>query len=134
MAAIKPTVLHHVNFRAPEALIRRLRDFYVDVVGLREGPLPHEFGAVAYWLYLGETPVLHLNGAPMDHPGQDASPRPTGWVDHIAFSCDDYAGARAHLDSLAIRYATNEIASIGLQQIFLTDPAGLRVELNFFSH
>lgn len=132
MTAIKPRELHHFNFHAPPELIARLRDFYVDVIGLKEGPMPGKASFPAYWLYLGDTPVVHLNGGPLDPPADDAAPRGTGWMDHVAFKCDDYAGARAHLDGLGVAYTTNEIPAFGLNQIFLVDPAGLRIELNFF--
>jgi catechol 2,3-dioxygenase-like lactoylglutathione lyase family enzyme len=125
--------LHHFNYRAPPELIERLRDFYVDVIGLQAGPMPGAPSFVAYWLYLGGTPVVHLNGGLLERSAGEATPRTTGWVDHIAFTCDDHAGARMHLDALGIDYVSNEIPSAGLKQLFLTDPAGLKVELNFFS-
>jgi catechol 2,3-dioxygenase-like lactoylglutathione lyase family enzyme len=96
MTAIKPRELHHFNFHAPPELIARLRDFYVEVIGLEEGPMPGKASFPAYWLYLGDTPVVHLDG-------------------------------------LRVAYTTNEIPAFGLNQIFLVDPAGLRIELNFFS-
>lgn len=133
MTAIRCRELHHYNFHAPPEMIARLRDFYVDVIGLTEGPMPGKPAFPAYWLYLGDTPVVHLNGGPLDRVVDHASPQATGWVDHVAFKCDDYAGARAHLDRLGVAYRTNEIPALGLNQIFLVDPAGLGIELNFFS-
>lgn len=132
MTAIHVRQLHHFNFHAPPELIERLRDFYVDVIGLRAGPMPGQPPFPAYWLYLGDVPVVHLNGGPLEKPAADATPRDTGWVDHIAFTCEDHAGARAHLDALGVDYVSNEIPAIGLRQLFVTDPAGLRIELNFF--
>ena len=32
--------LAHANIRAPEAMIERLRSFYIDLIGLREGSRP----------------------------------------------------------------------------------------------
>lgn len=58
--------------------------------------MPDKASFPAYWLYLGDTPVVHLDG-------------------------------------LRVAYTTNEIPAFGLNQIFLVDPAGLRIELNFFS-
>jgi len=44
------TALNHINLRAPDALLATLRDFYCEVVGLREGPRP-AFGSRGWWLY-----------------------------------------------------------------------------------
>ena len=54
---------NHFNLRAEQALLERLRDFYVDVVGLREGPRP-PFDFHGYWLYLQDQAVLHLAEVP----------------------------------------------------------------------
>ena len=132
MTAIVARQLHHFNFHAPPELIERLRDFYVEVIGLRAGPMPGSPPFPAYWLYLGDTPVVHLNGGPLERPEAGVSARATGWVDHVAFTCDDYVGARQHLERLGIGYASNELPSVGLRQLFLADPAGLKIELNFF--
>jgi catechol 2,3-dioxygenase-like lactoylglutathione lyase family enzyme len=35
------------------------RDFYCRVLGMREGPRP-PLGFPGYWLYLGDTPVIHI--------------------------------------------------------------------------
>lgn len=45
--------LNHVNLRAQRELIDKLRDFYVDVVGLRVGERPAA-NPHLYWLYLGD--------------------------------------------------------------------------------
>ena len=43
----------HFNLRAGRDLVERLRDFYVDVVGLRVGARP-PFDFHGYWLYIGD--------------------------------------------------------------------------------
>ena len=54
------TKLDHINIRTtqPEAT----RDFFVDVVGLRDGERP-PFNFGGYWLYAGEQAVIHLTDA-----------------------------------------------------------------------
>lgn len=120
--------LAHANLRAPEAMIERLRRFYIDVVGLREGPRPaFRSGSQGYWLYAGDTDVLHLTVAA---PG-DAPPAPTGHLDHLAFACTDLAATRARLDALGLAYGIDEVDERGQVQLFLADPCGLGVELTF---
>ena len=51
--------LSHFNLRASRPLLDKLKDFYVDVVGLRPGFRP-PFQRFGYWLYAGDSDVLHL--------------------------------------------------------------------------
>ena len=60
---------NHFNIRAPASLLTTVRDFYVDVIGLVEGPRP-DAPVAGYWLYLGDVPVLHL----MEWPDGPQSP------------------------------------------------------------
>jgi catechol 2,3-dioxygenase-like lactoylglutathione lyase family enzyme len=120
--------LAHANLRAPAAMVERLRRFYTDIIGLREGPRPvFRSGSRGYWLYAGDTDVLHLTVA---GPG-DAPPAPTGHFNHLAFACADLAAARARLDAAGLPYKIDEVDALGQVQLFLTDPCGLGVELNF---
>lgn len=117
--------LAHVNIRAPEALIERVRVFYRDVIGLREGPRP-PFRSRGHWLYAGERDVLHLTVAPtIERTTGD------GWLDHVAFSASDLDATIARLDAAGIAYERDDVPSLGQVQLFLTDPAGIGVELNF---
>jgi catechol 2,3-dioxygenase-like lactoylglutathione lyase family enzyme len=118
----------HVNLRAPSALIERLRCFYIDVIGLREGHRPSfRSGSRGYWLYAGEAPVLHLS---ISAEG-DAAPQPSGWLSHVAFTCTGLEAARERLDRAGVPYQIDVVDSLGQVQLFLTDPAGVGVELNF---
>lgn len=120
--------LAHANIRAPEAMIERLRRFYIDVVGLREGPRPaFRSGSRGHWLYAGEADVLHLTIA---GPG-DALPARTGHVSHLAFACTDLATTRARLDEAGVAHGIDGVDELDQVQLFLTDPCGLKIELNF---
>ena len=74
--------------------------------------------------------MLHLTG--VEAPGGGAAPAATGWLGHIAFRCnDDPAAARARLQAMGVPFEEDAIASMRQVQLFFTDPAGIRVELNF---
>ena len=117
------------------------RDFYRDVLGFQEGSRP-ELGFLGHWLYLGDTPVIHIAewtsytahsnrlGIPVTRPASG-----TGPLDHIAFNGNDlnYGKLRARLDGLGLNYHPHDSAAIGLRQIFLDDPNGLKLELNFWA-
>jgi len=118
--------LDHVNLRAPAELVERLRRFYIDIVGLHEGPRPG-FRSHGYWLYAGQQPVMHLSLA----SNGDGEPQRTGWLAHYAFDCDDLAGMRQRLDTAGVPYRMDVVDQRHQVQLFLADPAGVLVELNF---
>ncbi|MFO1338359.1 MAG: diguanylate cyclase [Burkholderiaceae bacterium] len=117
----------HYNLRAPRALLDRLRDFYVDVVGLQPGPRP-PFASFGYWLYAGGEPVLHLSEA---GPGERREPDSAGTFDHAAFACTDQPGFERRLAAHGVACQRAQVPLTGQAQLFFTDPAGNGVELNF---
>jgi catechol 2,3-dioxygenase-like lactoylglutathione lyase family enzyme len=119
--------LDHYNIRAPSPLLEQLRDFYVATLGLRVGPRPR-FRTHGYWLYADDQAVLHLSGTRADEV-REVGVVPT--FDHVAFRCDDDAAMRAKLDAAGVFYAVEDSAERAQRQIFLRDPAGNGIELNF---
>jgi hypothetical protein len=57
--------------------------------------------------------------------------RGTGAIDHIALDCADHDATVSRLRLLGIAYRQNEVTSIKLKQLFLHDPNGILIELNF---
>lgn len=119
----------HYNLRAPRALLDELRDFYSDVVGLTVGQRP-PFRSFGYWLYAGGHAVLHLSEA---GPDELRPTRPSGTFDHAAFRCSGRAAYESALALRGIRYRVAHVPATQQVQLFLTDPAGNGVELNFDS-
>ena len=56
---------------------------------------------------------------------------PTGLLHHIAFSCTGLAEMRARLQRSAIRFEERVLPRDRQTQIFLHDPDGVAVELNY---
>jgi catechol-2,3-dioxygenase len=110
--------------------LRAVRDFYIDVIGLTEGPRP-DVPVAGYWLYLADVPVLHL----MEWPEGPLVPdQERGYLDHVAFSCQDEMTFINRFEQLAVPFRRREFAlPSGDQFLQLTvkDPTGLGVELNF---
>jgi catechol 2,3-dioxygenase-like lactoylglutathione lyase family enzyme len=121
------TGIDHYNLRAPLAVLERIRDWYRDTVGLTAGERP-PFSHRGFWLYAGAQPLLHLSEESVGehHPIPGA-----GTFDHIAFRCDDFDAMRARLDGAGIAYRVADVPLTRTRQIFLQDPAGNGVELNF---
>lgn len=119
--------LGHVNLRASADTLERLRRFYIDVIGLHEGPRPtFRSGSRGYWLYASDRAVVHLTLA-----ADGAATQPTGVFNHLAFDCDDLAGTRARLDAAGLAYEVDGVDALRQVQLFLTDPVGIGVELTF---
>ena len=118
--------INHIQLVAEKDLVLKLKDFYCDVVGLTEGFRP-AFERFGFWLYIGENDVLHLI-TPKEGDGR--SPQKSSF-DHVAFKTADYQGVLKKLKILDIPFEEKSIPGMASHQIFLRDPAGNRVELNF---
>ena len=119
--------INHYNLRGTMEVLGRLRDWYRDTVGLTVGDRP-PFNNRGYWLYAGNQPVLHLS----EQNADESHPIPgNGTFDHVAFSCDDFDAMRARLDALGEKYRIADVPLTHTRQIFLRDPGGNGVELNF---
>jgi catechol 2,3-dioxygenase-like lactoylglutathione lyase family enzyme len=118
--------LDHFTILTSPARLPALEAFYRDAVGLVAGKRP-DFPFPGRWLYNGERAVLHVVATLPD----DAVPVPRGeCIEHVAFKAGDAAAFRARLDALGIPY-TDAKRPLAGYQIFLRDPAGVRVEFNF---
>jgi catechol 2,3-dioxygenase-like lactoylglutathione lyase family enzyme len=112
------------------------RDFYVQALGMRMGPRP-PLGFPGYWLYVGEVPCIHVAEwdsyrAHSHQAGISVSTRApgTGAVDHIAFNAVDYESIKSLLTAHHVEFAVNAVPDIGLTQLFVHDPNGIKVEIN----
>ena len=108
------------------------RDFYRDVLGLAEGYRP-PLGFAGHWLYCGDVPVVHLLSREGALPENRAAELggDTGSFDHIAFRGHDAAAMIGRLKAHSIPFRENRIAAIALHQVFVRDPNGVMVEMNF---
>jgi catechol 2,3-dioxygenase-like lactoylglutathione lyase family enzyme len=55
----------------------------------------------------------------------------TGRLDHIAFAASDLEGVRGRLQANKVKFREQIVPRSGDTQIFLYDPDGVGVELNF---
>ena len=116
--------LQHVNIRCAD--VEAAKEFYVRVLGLKVGARP-PFQSVGYWMYLGDHPIVHLVQRPA---GETAASGP-GNLDHVGFGGVDLAGTRAQLTAAGIAFNEKVVPRDGSVQIFVVDPDGIKVELNF---
>ncbi len=98
--------------------------FYCDVLGLTEGARPN-FSFPGAWLYAGGRPILHVSG------GRTREELKPGVIDHMAFSATDLRGTLGRLERAGYRVAARKQPTTGIWQVFVNDPNGARVELDF---
>ena len=102
------------------------RRFFVDVVGLEDGPRP-PFGIRGHWLYAAGRPVVHLVDATIPTRAGRAAPR----IDHIAFRIETAAEWQALLGRLhaaEVRYQLAEVPFADECQLFVALASGVVVE------
>ncbi|HUO44226.1 MAG TPA: VOC family protein [Burkholderiales bacterium] len=117
--------IDHINITVGPEKIGMIRDFYLRALDLREGPRP-AFPFPGCWLYAGEQAIVHIAGKT---PASDAAD--TGKLNHVALACDDIAAMTARFEQQRIPYRVRDVPGQRLRQIFITDPAGVVLELNF---
>jgi catechol 2,3-dioxygenase-like lactoylglutathione lyase family enzyme len=126
-------VLQHYTIEPSD--LERTKDFYCDVLGLENGDRP-PLGFPGYWLYSGGVPTVHLLGPRQPREGiivrgTKKKFKDTGRFDHIAFAASDLPGVRKRLESKNVQFREQVVPRTGASQIFLYDPDGVGVELNF---
>ena len=121
--------IDHVNLSVPSAQLTQMLAFYIEVVGLRQGERP-ALPFPGYFLYCAENSVAVVHLATYEED-ELALSQPTGRFNHVCFRKTGLAQTRESL--AAGSYAFREQARPGMPvvQIFVTDPAGITVELTF---
>ena len=115
----------HVNTRSAD--VERTKDFYVRP-GVRVGDRP-PFASTGYWLYLGDDPMLHL----VQRKDGEAHHAHGGNVDHLAFHAVDLEGTKRALAEAGLPFREAIVPRDNTTQLFVRDPDGITVELNFGS-
>ena len=115
--------LDHINITT--AKLDETRQFFVDVLGLKEGDRP-DFPFPGHWLYADGRALVHLVGV------DDArSHVPEVALDHFALEATGYDDTLARLKELSVDVFSNDIEELGLRQLFFRDPNGVTIELDF---
>ncbi len=131
--------LDHCSIRTLD--LAASRKFYVDVLGMEVGERP-DFPFPGAWLYLEGHAAIHLvgvdpddSGGLVEYLGGAVDPEPLnggGSLDHIAFRATDAASMLRRLKENNIPYRERQVPNMDLKQIFVEDPNGIRIELNYF--
>ena len=118
-------LLDHYNIRT-----RKLADtvrFYEEVLDLKNGDRPN-FSFPGAWMYSEGKPVVHI----VDISKTDEQQKPdSGVVHHVAFASHGFAGMKRRLTSKNLPFDVREVPGVAVWQIFVTDPNGVMLELNY---
>ena len=120
--------IDHFNIRTRD--LDRLCEFYTQVLGLEVGDRP-PFDSPGVWLYAGGHPILHVGVARDDNGDSDSGSDNTLPLDHIALETEGLADAVERLDRAGIAYRMVDVPGREMKQIFVRDPDGVAIELNF---
>jgi catechol 2,3-dioxygenase-like lactoylglutathione lyase family enzyme len=133
--------LAHFSVRTTD--MEASRRFYVDVMGFKEGFRP-PFKFPGIWLYIGgdesDYGVVHIIGVDandllglaeyLGKRAEDAM-KGSGALDHVAFSATDLPEMYRRLKANGLPFRERTVPSLDLHQVFVEDPSGITVELNF---
>jgi catechol 2,3-dioxygenase-like lactoylglutathione lyase family enzyme len=133
--------LAHYSIRTTD--LDKSRKFYTEIMGFREGFRP-PFKFPGIWLYNSEDEsdygIVHIIGIDANDPegliaylGDKSAAEEvgTGSVDHIAFLATDLRGMHARLKEAGYEWKDRTVPSLGLHQVFIEDPSGVTIELNY---
>ena len=130
------TELNHYLIIASD--LERTKNFYCDVLGFEVMPRP-DFPFPGYWLGINGKIQVHMAQAGVDNAElyylgtpKNAATNNSGVIDHIAFLASDPDRFVSHLKGLGVPVRPRNFPESGLYQLFLKDPDGLTIELNFF--
>jgi catechol 2,3-dioxygenase-like lactoylglutathione lyase family enzyme len=132
--------LEHYNIRTAE--LEATVEFYEKVLGMKSGDVPAESNGAFIYDDRG-VPVVHVAvvDSEASHQALDdyyGKPRSSsrfggGAIDHVAFACDDFEHYREHFENTGVPFVHRLVESMNLRQIFVHDPNGITIELNFRS-
>ncbi|HEX6979476.1 MAG TPA: VOC family protein [Alphaproteobacteria bacterium] len=130
------TYLEH--FLVQTADVEKTCDWYERVLGMTRGYTP-DFKFPVQWMYIGDRDVLHVTegGANTSenrkrYLGQQSEAlEGSGVIDHIAFRCTGLREMIEHLRQQKVEFRQRMVNAQGLYQLFLMDPNGVKIELNF---
>ena len=134
--------LNHYSIRTAD--LQACEAFYCDLLDLQVGPRP-PFPFPGLWLYAGDTSVwanaaVHIIGIDRSDPAglkaylgdrDEADLHGSGCVDHVAFFATGLAQTLAKLRARGLDGRERTVPLLNLHQVFVDDPNGIVVELNF---
>ena len=121
--------LDHINLAVPERHLETLVDFYERVIGLRRGERP-PFPFPGAWLYADGVARAVLHIACYDDDDTDLE-LPASRFHHFCLTMSGLEACRMRLQSQNVAFKEQNRPGVPVVQLFVIDPAGVRIELSF---
>lgn len=121
--------LHHVAIKSKN--LEETVAFYTDVLGMERVERP-DFPFPGAWLQMGET-MFHIYGgdAAKTHNGNYRYSQRVSPVDHIALRAEGFDEMKKTLIRKRCEWRQMDVPDFKLWQLFVLDPSGVIIELNF---
>ena len=122
--------LNHINIVASD--LDATIAFYESVLDMTATPIPvAPPGFNGRWILDAQgNPIVHVQAYNPERHGELKTGL-TGALDHVALTCTGFAAIQQRCDELAVEYRVNDRQFGDLRQVFITDPNGISLELNF---
>ena len=121
------TELHHLAIKTGD--VDASVEFYNEVIGSHSVKRPN-FNFPGAWLQFGET-MIHLYGGDAAKNVEGSHDHGSAAIDHIALSAHGFDEMRGICEARDLDWRQFDIPSFNLWQLFVHDPSGVLVELNF---
>ena len=124
--------LNHINIVAFD--LAKTVEFYETVLGMKAEKIPNiPAGFDGRWIHdEAGCPIVHVQQHNRERHGDIADrPEEMGALDHVALTCSGFEAMLARCETLGIEHRVNDRKYGDLRQIFVTDPDGVVLELNF---
>jgi catechol 2,3-dioxygenase-like lactoylglutathione lyase family enzyme len=119
------TKLDHVNVRTTQ--LDAMIAWYTRVLGMQSGWRP-DFSFNGAWMYLGDSPVVHLVDVPETATGAEVSLK----LEHFALAATGSASQfEEKLSSIGERFKRGKPPSSNLLQVNVWDPDGNHIHVDF---
>ena len=118
-------IFDHFNVDVPAELIAVTKAFYENIFDLQAGDRP-TLSRPGYWMYYQDKPLLHLFERPTGLIGERQS-----YLDHVAFQLQDIEAFKLRLAKYNVAYRSLVNNEIHITQLFILDPAGVKIECIF---
>jgi catechol 2,3-dioxygenase-like lactoylglutathione lyase family enzyme len=122
--------LNHINIVTGD--LGATVDFYDRLLGMTAQPIPvAPPGFDGRWISDAEgNPIIHVQAYNPDRHGELKTGL-GGALDHVALTCAGFESTKTRCEELGIAYRVNDRMFGNLRQVFVTDPNGVLLELNF---
>lgn len=123
------TDLHHLAIKTDD--VDATVAFWNDIIGSHSVDRP-DFDFPGAWLQFGTT-MIHLYGGKAAVNGTGGHDQGSAAIDHVALSAASFDEMRDILVGRGFDWRQLNIPSFNIWQLFVHDPNGILVELNFDS-